>query len=437
VIPEVGVVPALVIVAERLIDGTGRDPVEAAAVVIEGNRITAAGPRSSLTIPSDAEVIEDDDLTLLPGFMDMHVHLASDGTNLVKILMTPASLALLNAVPNSARTLAAGVTTVRDAGHTPVGVRLAAEAGYFPAPRMELAVSLLSQTGGHGDDLMPCGARVGLTMGVDVPHGVVDGVDGMRRKVREVLQAGADWIKLCTSGGVLSAGDSPDHAQFSVDEIRVAVEEAAVVGKRVMAHAMSAAGIRNALIAGVTSIEHGCLLDEECIALMKEKGAYLVPTLVAPGDVIDGAAAPGGGGLPAEMIEKAERIGALHRAAVAAAIAGGVKVAMGTDAAVGPHGRNLREIDAMVRCGMTPMQAIVASTRVPAELLRRPDLGTLEAGKLADMVVVHGDPLAHIDSLADPGHIRLVIKDGRIVCDFRASAIAAQGSSGSSSSPAS
>ena len=420
-------VPALVIVAERLIDGTGSDPIERAAIVIENGRITACGPRSSLTIPADAQVIEDDDLTLLPGFMDMHVHLASSGTNLVRILMTPASLALLNSVPNCARTLAAGVTTVRDAGHTPVGVRLAAEAGYFPAPRMELAVSLLSQTGGHGDDLMPCGARVGLTMGIDVPHGVVDGPDAMRRKVREVLQAGADWIKLCTSGGVLSPGDAPDHAQFSIEEIRVAVEEAAVVGKRVMAHAMSPAGIRNALVAGVTSIEHGCLLDEEGIALMKEKGAYLVPTLVAPGDVIAGAKA-GGGGLPPEMIQKAERIGALHRAAVSAAIAAGVKVAMGTDAAVGPHGTNLRELGEMVRCGMSPMQAIVASTSVPAELLRRSDLGSLAPGKLADVVVARGDPLADIDSLADPAHIRLVIKDGRIACDFRGRRVAAQSS---------
>ncbi len=347
--------------------------------------------------------------------------------------MTSPSLALLNSVPNCARTLEAGVTTVRDAGHTPVGVRLAAEAGYFPAPRMELAVSLLSQTGGHGDDLMPCGARVGLTSAVDVPHGVVDGPDAMRRKVREVLQAGADWIKLCTSGGVLSPGDLPDHAQFSIEEIRVAVEEAAVVGKRVMAHAMSPAGIRNALIAGVTSIEHGCLLDEQGIALMKEKGAYLVPTLVAPGDVIAGAKA-GGGGLPREMIEKAERIGALHRAAVAAAIAAGVKVAMGTDAAVGPHGTNLRELGEMVRCGMSPMQAIVASTSVPAELLRRPDLGTLEPGKRADVVVARGDPLANIDILADPAHIRLVIKDGRVACDFRARQVAAQSSSESSAS---
>ncbi len=408
--------PALVVVVDRLIDGTGRDPLEQAAIIIEDGRIAEVGERSSLRIPDDAEVFEHDDLTLLPGFMDMHVHLATSGTNLVRFLMTPPSLALLESIPNCARTLAAGVTTVRDAGNTPVGVRLASEAGYFPAPRMELAIGLLSQTGGHGDDWMPCGVH--LWSDIDVPHPVVDGVDGMRRKVREVLRAGADWIKLCTSGGVLSPGDLPDHAQFSVDEIRVAVEEAAVVGKRVMAHAMSPAGIHNALIAGVTSIEHGCLLDEEGIALMKEKGAYLVPTLVAPGDVVAGAKA-GGGGLPPEMVEKAERIGALHRAAVAAAIAAGVKVAMGTDAAVGPHGTNLRELGMMVRCGMTPMQAIVASTAVPAELLRRADLGTLQAGKIADVVAVRGDPLENIDSLADPAQIRLVIKDGRIAYDFR------------------
>ena len=428
--------PPLVIVAERLIDGTGRDPVEGAAIVIEDGRISAAGSRSSLSIPEGAEVLEDDDITLLPGFMDMHVHLAGNGTNLVRILMTPPSLSLLNAVPNCAKTLAAGVTTVRDCGHTPVGVRLAAEAGYFPAPRMELAIAILSQTGGHADDLMPCGSRVGLVSAVDLPHGVVDGVDGMRRKVREVLQAGADWIKLCTSGGVLSAGDRPDHPQFSIDEIRVAVEEARAVGKRVAAHAMSAAGIRNALLAGVTSIEHGCLLDEECIGLMKEKGAYLVPTLVAPRDVVEGAKSSGG--LPPEMIEKAERIGGLHRAAITAAIGAGVKVAMGTDSAIGPHGGNLRELGEMVRCGMTPMQAIEASTRVPAELLRRGDrLGTLAAGKLADVVAVRGDPLADIDSLADPAHIRLVVKDGRIAHDFRARLAAPQTSSPSTSRAAS
>jgi imidazolonepropionase-like amidohydrolase len=415
-------VATLALIGDRLIDGSGRDPVQNAAVVIEDGRITAAGARSTLTIPSDARVVEDDDVTLLPGLMDMHVHLATtEGIDMVKMLMTRRSLALLSAVPHCARTLQAGVTTVRDAGMTPVGVRLAAERGYFPAPRMELAVSILGQTGGHADDLMPCGCRLPFGGGVDVPTGVVDGADSMLRKVREVLQAGADWIKLCTSGGVLSAGDLPEFAQLTIEEIRVAVEEAATVGKRVMAHAMSAAGIKNAINAGVVSIEHGCLLDEEGIALMLARGAYLVPTLVAPLDVIANSERAGGGGLPQEMVAKARNVAARHREAVTAAIASGVKVAMGTDAAVGPHGANLRELGEMVKCGMSAMQAIEASTRVTAELLRRDhELGTLERGKLADAVAVAGDPLSDIGLLADPESIRVVVKGGEVVRDIRA-----------------
>ena len=407
----------LVLIGDRLVDGTGRDPVENAAVVVEDGRITAAGPRSRVTIPADAQVIEDDDLTLLPGFMDMHVHLATtEGIDMTRMLMTPGSLTLLHAVPHSARTLQAGVTTVRDAGLTPVGVRMAAERGYFPAPRMELAVSILGQTGGHADDLMPCGHRLPFDSGVDVPHGVVDGADAMLHKVREVLRAGADWIKLCTSGGVLSSADAPTAPQLTTAEIRVAVETAATVGKRVMSHAMSAQGIKNAVRAGVVSIEHGCFLDEEGIDLMRTEGAYLVPTLVAPLDVIANSERAGGGGLPAEMVAKARGVMVRHREAVSAAIAAGVKIAMGTDSAVGPHGANLRELAEMVKCGMTPMRAIEASTRVCAELLRREaELGTLEPGKLADVVACAGDPLADIGLLAVAERIRVVVKGGEVV----------------------
>ena len=413
--------PPLALVADRLIDGTGRDPVEHAAVVIDAGRITAAGPRSSVDIPADALVIEDDDLTLLPGFMDMHVHLGcKQGMDYTRLLMTPRSLTLLYAVPNCASTLQAGVTTVRDAGLTPVGVRLAAEAGFFPAPRMELAVSILGQTGGHAEDHMPCGCRLPLDSGVDIPHGVVDGEAEVLRKVREVLRAGADWIKLCTSGGVLSPGDMPDAPQMTVAEIGTAVEEAATVGKRVMAHAMSARGVKNALVAGVASIEHGCLLDEEAIALMIEMGAWLVPTLVAPLDVIANSEKPGGGGLPKELVDKARAVAGRHRESVTAAISAGVRVAMGTDAAVGPHGANLRELALMVECGMTPMEAITASTLRSAELLgREAELGTLKAGMLADVVAVNGDPVADIGLLALPENIRVVVKDGAVVRDAR------------------
>jgi imidazolonepropionase-like amidohydrolase len=256
---------------------------------------------------------------------------------------------------------------------------------------------------------------------MDVPDAVVDGPDMMRRRVREVLFAGADWIKLCTSGGVLSPNDHPDAAQFTVDEIAVAVEEAASQGKRVMSHAMSAAGIKNALRAGVTSIEHGCLLDEEAIALMKERDAWLVPTLVAPRDVV--AAASQGRSIPEAMVEKARDISVRHMESFRAAVAAGVNIAMGTDSGVGPHGGNLRELALMVEGGMSALDAITASTRAPARLLRREhEIGTLEVGKLADAVALRGDPLSDIALLADADRIRLVLKGGERVKDLETAA---------------
>jgi imidazolonepropionase-like amidohydrolase len=272
---------------------------------------------------------------------------------------------------------------------------------------------------------MPKGVAVPLGAPLDVPDGVVDGVDAMRRKVREVLRAGANWIKLCTSGGVLSASDDPDAAQLTVDEIAVAVYEAAAVGKRCMAHAMSTRGIKNALQAGVLTIEHGCFLDEEAIAMMKHKGAALVPTLVAPRDVIAGAER-NPGSLPPLMVEKARQTLDRHRASVHAAIERGVTIAMGTDAGVGAHGENGRELALMVEAGMTPMQAIEATTRVPAEVLRMQDrLGTLAAGKLADLVALEGDPLADIGLFNDRSRVRLVVKDGHVVHDTTRSPVAA------------
>lgn len=247
----------------------------------------------------------------------------------------------------------------------------------------------------------------------DMPHNVVDGVDAMRHKVREVLRAGADWIKLCASGGVLSASDSPESAQFTVDEIRVAVEEAAAQGKRCMAHAQSNQGIKNAINAGVASIEHGIYLDDEAIAMMLERGVYLVPTLVAPQDVV-GAAEANPGKLPDYAIEKAKQVIEAHRRSFRMAVEAGVKIAMGTDTGVGPHGGNARELELMARFGgMSAMQAITASTRTAAELLRLDSqTGALAAGQLADILVVDGDPLADLGALAQPEKIALVVKSG-------------------------
>ncbi len=414
------------VIADRLIDGTGRDAVADAVAVWEGGSLLEVGPRSRVSVPADAEVIEGDDLTLLPGLMDMHVHLAMKaGMNFSDMMFTPRSLTLLWAVPNCRSTLDAGFTTVRDAGGTPVGVRLAGERGFFPVPRLRLSVQILSQTGGHADSYLPCGSELRIDSGLDIPTGVVDGVDEMRHKVREVLRAGADNIKLCTSGGVLSAGDLPDTPQFTVEEIATAVYEASVHGKHVLAHAMSAQGIKNALVAGVRSIEHGCLLDEEGIALLREKDAYLVPTLKAPLDVVAIAAARPQS-FPAEMVAKAHRIAGLHAESFRAAVEAGVNVAVGTDVGVGDHGTNGGEFGLMVANGMSAMQAICAATSVPSRLLGLDAVvGTLEAGKVADLIAVQGDPLADISMLADVDRIRLVVRGGEIVRDRREAAVPA------------
>ncbi len=254
---------------------------------------------------------------------------------------------------------------------------------------------------------------LGQPLPADVPYGVVDGLDQMRHKVREILRAGADWIKLCTSGGVLSPADSPQSAQFTVEEIAVAVYEAATQEKRCMAHAQSTRGIKNALEAGIASIEHGIYLDDEAIQMMLDRGVYLVPTLVAPQDVIELAEA-NPGKLPAYAVEKSRQVMATHRESFRRAVEAGVKVAMGTDSGVGPHGGNARELGLMVEHGgMSAMEAIVASTRSAAELLHLDhQLGTLTAGKLADLLLVDGDPLADIHVIEDANRLALILKGG-------------------------
>ena len=403
----------LAITGFRLVDGTGADPLERATVVLDGERITAVGAADSVAIPRDAAVIEADGMTLLPGLIDCHVHFFGQwGYDLLRGLMTPPSLSLLYAVPNAQATVEAGITTVRDAGGTPAGVKMAIERGLFPGPRMLIAVSFLSQTGGHGDKMMPCCIDLGDNLPSDVPFGVVDGEEAMRAKVREILRAGADWIKLCTSGGVLSSADSPQHAQFTVAEIATAVYEAAAQGKRCMAHAQSNQGIKNAIEAGIASIEHGIYLDDEAIAMMLERDVYPVPTLVAPQDVLDLAAARPGL-LPDYAVNKAREVMRAHRESFRRAVEAGVKVAMGTDTGVGPHGGNARELRLMAENGMTPMQSIIASTRTAAELLHLDDqLGTVASGKLADLLLVEGNPLEEIGVVADAERLALVLKGG-------------------------
>jgi imidazolonepropionase-like amidohydrolase len=327
---------------------------------------------------------------------------------------TPFSLNFYLAAERMARTLAAGVTTVREAGGSDLGVKEAQARGLVAGPHLLVAISILSQTGGHGDRWQVCGAELPGIIGIahpGKPANIVDGPDGMRRKVRELLRAGADVIKVCTSGGVLSPRDDPRHGHFRDDELEALVAEAQAAGKWVMSHAQATDGIKSAVRAGIRSIEHGIYLDDEAIEMMLDRGTYLVPTLVAPMGVLE--AADRGVHVPDYAIEKTKLVIEAHRDSISRAIGAGVKVAMGTDSGVLPHGQNLRELVEMAACGMSPVEALVASTRTAAELLGvLEDRGTVEPGKRADLVVVDGDPL---DLPGLPDRVAAVYQDGRLV----------------------
>ncbi len=398
-----------------LIDGTGRAPVTDAAVLLEDNRIRAVGTAASVSAPADARRIDAQGGAILPGLIDTHVHLMFEGINIPKMMGTPFSLNFYTAIDNMRRTLDAGITSVRDAGGADVGVKQAVEQGLVAGPRMQISISVLTTTGGHGDGWTLSGNEFNLFPAYPGnPDGRCDGVEAVRKKVREVLRAGAEVIKVCSTGGVLSPTDHPEFTQFCEEELRVMVEEARFRrGIKVMSHAQGAEGVKNALRAGIHSIEHGIFLDDEAIDLFLETGAFLVPTLLAPLAVLEIGKA---GAMPDYGIRKAQEVMEIHSESIAKAHKAGVKIAMGTDAGVMPHGANLRELGLMVNIGMTPMQAIVATTRTAAECLGWQDrLGTVETGKLADLIITRTDPLKNIRSLEDTANIRVVIKDGVVV----------------------
>jgi imidazolonepropionase-like amidohydrolase len=301
---------------------------------------------------------------------------------------------------------------VRDAGGADLGVKQAVDRGLISGPRMHISLNMLSQTGGHGDGWMASGGTVELFPPYPgMPATIVDGTDEMRRKVRELIRDGADVIKVATSGGVLSPRDEPTHAHFRLAELQVLVEEATAAGISVMAHAQATRGIKNAVQAGIRSIEHGIYLDDQAIEMMLERGTYLVPTLVAPTGVL--RAAEAGAQIPEASVTKAREVIEVHRDSFGRAVRAGVKIAMGTDTGVTPHGENLAELALMVEGGMTPQQVLVATTRTAAELMGlEAELGTLEPGKRADLVLVDGDPF-EVATL--PDRINQVWKDGEQV----------------------
>jgi imidazolonepropionase-like amidohydrolase len=386
-----------------LFDGTGAPPAPA-DVAVDNGRIVDVG-----TGLDGDQAVELAGRTILPGLFDCHTHVVFSHVDLWRSVQAPFSYRFFEAARNLERTLRIGITTVRDAGGADLGLQQAVADGLVAGPRLQISLRMLSQTGGHGDDWYPSGAVVPfLPSYPGMPDGIVDGPDAMRRAVRELVRMGAQVIKVATTGGVLSPRDDPRHAHFRPAELEVLVEEATAAGVSVMAHAQGADGIKNAVRAGIRSIEHGIFLDDEGIELMLERGTWFVPTLVAPQGVID--AADAGVQLPPAITDKARSVIERHRAAFRSAVDAGVRIAMGTDSGVTPHGRNLRELVLMAEGGMEPAAVLEATTRSAAQLMGLDaDLGTVEPGKLADLVIVGGDPFA-FDDLGD--RIESVWKEG-------------------------
>jgi imidazolonepropionase-like amidohydrolase len=399
-----------------LIDGRGGEPLPGASVLLENEKIVAvAAAGNPLQAELGAEKIDAAGGAILPGFIDAHVHITFQISKLEEALNTPFSLRFFKTIGFLRSTLIAGITSVRDAGGADLGVKQAVEKGLVAGPRLQISTAALGITGGHVDGWHLSGDTLGYFSSYPgIPDGLCDGVPEVRKKVREVLRAGADVVKICATGGVLSPTDHPEFTQFSPPELEAIVQEAAYRrGIKVMAHAQGAEGIKQAVRAGIHSIEHGIYLDDEAIELMLKRGTFLVPTLLAPVAVLELGEE---GGMPEYGLKKAREVIDIHRDSLRRAHEAGVKIAMGTDAGVMAHGTNLRELGLMVDAGMTPMEAIVATTKTAAECLGWHDrLGTIEAGKLADIIICQIDPLADIHALADNDNIWMVMQEGKRV----------------------
>jgi imidazolonepropionase-like amidohydrolase len=408
----------IVLRAARVIDGTGAAPITNGVVVVTNNRIAAVGRAGAVNIPAGARTIELGDATLLPGFIDTHTHIIgrplSDPAGDLSAVRDYPGYDVIVGVANARKTLMAGFTTIRVLGSpnfTDVSLRQAIRDGAVPGPRMQVAAHSIGMTGGHCDEN---GFKPGLFDG-DYRTGIADGPDQVRAAVRYQVKYGADVIKTCATGGVLSEGDAVGVPQLTYEELKSMVDEATKLERKVAAHAHGAEGIKIAVRAGVSSIEHGSFLDEEGAKMMGQRGTYLVPTMSA-GEAVENAAKSGR--LTGLRAEKALAAATAMRNATKIAMRNGVPIAFGTDAGVGDHGTNAREFKLLVDWGgMTPMQAIVAGTSNAAKLLGwDKDVGTLASGKFADIVAVPGDPTVDITATQRPTFVMkngVVYKEGR------------------------
>jgi imidazolonepropionase-like amidohydrolase len=398
--------------AARLIDGTGAPAIRNAIVIVVNNKITAVGEAGSVRIPTGAKTIDLGDVTLLPGFIDAHTHLIGrvlgDPEGDMAAVRDYEAFGAILGVNHARLTLMAGFTTVRNVGASgpfnDIALRKAINEGWTPGPRMQTAAHSLGITGGHCDNN---GFRPGL-LDRSIADGIANGSDEIRAAVRYQIKYGADVIKTCATGGVLSEGDAVGTTQYNFEEMKAMVDEAAQHERKVAAHAHGTEGIKIATRAGVASIEHGSFLDEEGARMMVERGTYLVPTLMA-GEAVERAAKEGV--LKGLRAEKALAAAAAMRRGIKIAVANKVRIALGTDAGVIPHGTNAREFVLLVEWGgLSPMDSIIAGTMNGAKLLGwDKNLGSITAGKWADIVAVSGDPLKDIHAMEK---VVFVMKNG-------------------------
>lgn len=407
------------ILAGRLFDATNDNVRENVVIVVEDERIKSVASAADIKIPPGAKVIDLSQAMVLPGLIDCHTHLGSraDRYNEIYSFKDSPFDHAFSAVLNARKTLEAGFTSVRDVGSDPflaVDLRNAINEGYLVGPRVVASGPGISITGGHGDlnNFSPQ-TRV-MMFPEERDFQIADSVDQVRHVVRAQEKYGVDVIKILATGGVLSRGDSPGAAQFTFEELKAAAETAHMGGRKIAAHAHGTEGIKNAIRAGIDSIEHASLIDDEGIRLAKEHGTYLVMDIYNDDYILNEAPK---WGLPTENLDKERMVGRLQRENFRKAFQAGVKMAFGTDAGVYPHGDNAKQFFYMVKYGMSPAQAIRAATSSAADLIgRAKDVGTIEAGKFADIIAVNADPLADVRALE---HVDFVMKDGVVYKDTR------------------
>lgn len=394
----------LAIKSGLLIDGNGGAPIKDTLLLIEGDKIVSVGRAGTIEIPKGAEIIDASDKTVMPGLIDSHVHIMTNSASLEQRLFTPKAVSYFQAADNLRRTLRAGFTTIRDGGEADAGIRQAIEMGLISGPRL-IVSGYIGQTGGLLEKRYPSGSQI---VNEDSWR-ICDGVEEVRKTARQVLRERVDFIKVFATGGVGAPQGHPFIPEWTLAELEVVVEEASRCGVGVMAHAESAEGIKNALRAGVTSIEHGYVLDDEAINLFLETDTFLVPTLHISTHETSG--------LSELSRQKKEQLLEAQEGCFRRACQAGVKIALGTDAfREDMHGTNAVELGLMMEHGgLSAMEVIVAGTKNAAQCCLLGDqVGTLEAGKLADFLLVDGDPLADIKVLQDPKRIT-VYKEGAVV----------------------